>query len=386
MGIKEIIKSNPFLYEIISAYLVRFDYGYLHSKGEIRRFLKTLKSEKKDCPYDPDKPDLYVIIGDKNQDSTLRKAIFGDVDLGNCKEKCIFYTTRVLKDARLTKLHRLYFRINKLIPLPLKKLWERAYTTDDLSAKNDYNMFVLFMAGAYYEETFSQPELLRRVHEFSEKTFCRKILYMVDPIDKYPNLPDWFPYFDFIASYSREDEIKYNTVYIDSPCVHLPVKTNETEYDIYFRGMNAGRLEIIKKCYSHLAENGVSCSFHVQTGPKESSFNTGLICSEERVPYETMVVEETKANVLLEVLIPGVGSGPTLRSKEAVIYGKKLLTNNPWAVESEFYSSGNIRTFRSVEDIDIDWIRDSKPVDYGYSGQFSCDEVFRKIKEMCLKE
>ena len=386
MEIKKIIKKSPFLYEVIRSYLVRFDYGYLYTKTEVKHFLRSLKKNRAICQYDPAKPDVYIIIGDKNLDSTLKKAIFGDIAQGICQENSVFFTTRVLKNSKLKKLHRLYFKINKIIPLPFKYLWERTYTTADLSAMPEYNMFVIFMAGAYYEETFSQPELFRKIHMFAEKTYCKKILYLVDPIDKYPNLPDWFPYFDHIASYSRDDEAKYNTFFIDSPCVHLPVSRTAPEYDIYFRGMDAGRLPMIRDCYRYLKKNGVNCCFHVQTGPKDFTASQGFVCSGERIPYEVMVSEELKANVLLEILIPGVGSGPTLRGKEAVIYGKKLLTNNPRANESEFYSSGNIRIFQSVDDIDIDWIKETGSVKYDYVGQYSCDEVFRQIKNMCLKE
>ena len=120
MEIKKIIKKSPFLYEVIRSYLVRFDYGYLYTKTEVKHFLRSLKKNRAICQYDPAKPDVYIIIGDKNLDSTLKKAIFGDIAQGICQENSVFFTTRVLKNSKLKKLHRLYFKINKIIPLPFK--------------------------------------------------------------------------------------------------------------------------------------------------------------------------------------------------------------------------------------------------------------------------
>ncbi len=386
-NIKTLLKKNKLIYEIASSYIVRDDYGYLRSKGEVSRFLKRLDNISDIYEYDPSKKDIFIFIGDKNKDSTLRVAVFGDIDEGNCKKECKYYTTRELVDDKLKKIHKIYFDINKRIPLPFKYLWEYKYTTNALHPMKNYNMFVIFMGGAYYEETFSQPQLFKKIHNFAKETFCKKILYLVDPIDKYPTLPYWFPYFDIIASYSMEDKLKYNTIYIDSPCVKFKnINSDYLNSDIYFRGMDAGRAAIIDSCYYYLNSAGIKCDFHVQTKSAQFISRKGMEFSNTRVSYRKTIEEELSANVLMEVLIPGVGSGPTLRTKEAVMYNKKLLTNNPRAKENEFFSSGNIHYFEKVSDIDVDWVKDSSKVEYGYRNEYSTDVFLDKIKNIFVKQ
>ena len=56
---------------------------------------------------------------------------------------------------------------------------------------------------------------------------------------------------------------------------------------------------------------------------------------------------------------------------EAVCMNKKLLTNNPYIVSFPFYNPKWMRIFSSLEDIDIEWIRNREKIDYGYNGEFS---------------
>lgn len=381
--IKKSIKNNAFIYDLYESYIVRFEYGYLHSKSEIKRFLRSLPQCKEKFLYDEKKINHIIIIGDKNLDSTLRKAVFGDIDLGNVRDyKCDFYTTRILKNEKWGKIHRLFFRINKYVPLLGKDCWEKLYTTSDIKVTSKENVFFVFMAGAYYEETFSQPKLLTKIHQFQNETYCKKILYMVDPIDKYPKLPMWFPYFDHVASYSHADEKKYHTAYIDSPCVRYNLTARQSVEDIYFRAMDSGRAQLVKECFEYLEQHGVKCNFHVQTTDKRHKTQPGMEFSNSRVSYEIMLEEEVQANVMLEVIIPGVGSGTTLRYKEAIMYGKKLLTNNPDVKSLELYNPQYIKYFEKPEDIDVNWVKKIDNVDYGYQGEFSTDAFCKKIIDL----
>ena len=117
------------------------------------------------------------------------------------------------------------------------------------------------------------------------------------------------------------------------------------------------------------------CSFH-------HVHDDGLDFSNSRVSYRKMLEEELSSNVMLEILIPGVGSGPTLRYKEAVLYGKKLLTNNPQVSQLPCFDNSNIRYFNKPEDIDIDWIIDDISSSYQYDGEFSVDKFCDLLKEI----
>ena len=56
---------------------------------------------------------------------------------------------------------------------------------------------------------------------------------------------------------------------------------------------------------------------------------------------------------------------------EAVIFGRKLLTNNKNVTDLEFYDPRYIRIFHSPEDIGPDFLASDEVVDYGYRGEYS---------------
>ena len=93
----------------------------------------------KNIEYSSEKEDQFIFIGDKNIDSTMRVAVFGDIDLGHTSKDCVFYTSRVLNNKKLEWIHKLYFRLNKKIPLPFKKVWDKKYITYNIEPNDLYN-------------------------------------------------------------------------------------------------------------------------------------------------------------------------------------------------------------------------------------------------------
>lgn len=377
---KNWVKAHPYLYDWLLSYSQTYKYGYIYREQDVKRFLKKI-GKSKHLPYNMKREDLFIFIGDRNPDSTMRKAVFGDIDAERVKQhKCVFYTTHVLKESKWQRVHDLYFKINKFFPLPGKKNWEKKYTTDVI--KNDgYNYFFVFLAGPLYAETFSQAVLLKKINTISKETFCRKILYLADPVEKFPEMKRWFPYFDSVISCAIEDQQKYDVEYIDTPCVFISGLNVPIKEDIYFRGMDLGRAELVHACFQYLSENGVSCNFHVQTKRTDLPSVKGVTFSNERISYEEMVLEELSSNVMLEIVIPGIGSGTTLRYKEAVMYGRKLLTNNPTVKELPCFDEKYIHYFEVPEDIDIEWVKSRDLVRYNYHGEFSTDHFCEEISK-----
>ena len=85
--------------------------------------------------------------------------------------------------------------------------------------------------------------------------------------------------------------------------------------------------------------------------------------------YDDMLKKTLKANVILDIV---KGTAPiTLRTYEAVVYNKKLLTNNPNILEFKYFDNDNIRYFEKTENIDYTWIKDLRRPNYKYRGEFS---------------
>lgn len=385
---KRLVGDDGFLADIYRHFHVNHTYGYIYSEKQVGRFLSVLRKGLLNYNYDPTKKDYFVFIGDKNLTSTMRVAVFGDIDEGNVNEHdCVFYTTHVLKDESHARLHDLYWRLNKKLPLPGKCVWEKRYTTDNFELPVDKNVFIIFLAGAYFEESFSQPKLMNKLFTTPEGSFCRRLLYLSDPIDKFPNIKRWMPLFDEILTYSREDALKYGAHYVCTPCVKLNEQINEPLYDIQVRLQdvnNDDRAVLVRELYEYLTTKGVTCNFVVNTDKVPDSSRGGVAYSRHRIPYREMVQEELRSNVLLEIISPKTGNAATLRYREAVMYGKKLLTNNP-RIASEGYSASNdIRYFAKPEDIDIAWLLDRTPVSHGYQGEYSTDAFLKKVRDISI--
>lgn len=379
--IKRIIKIFKW---IENRYNVNYEYGWLHKQKDIEKFRNKVLKDYRICErFDIQKETKFIFIGDKNLNSTMRIAVFGDIDRKNVEEfNCSFYTTRVLKNKKLEKAHKLYWKINRRIPLLGKSLWEELYTTQELRKcieDTENNYAFVFLAGAYFEETFSQYKLWKNICEISCNTNVKRILYLVDPVDKFPNIKSWFSFFDIVTGCAPEDVERHGIVYIDTPCVDLDLSEEECNKDIYIRALNNGRSEIIKSIYDLAEQNHVNCDFHIQELESVPSPYKNISFTLERIPYTEMVQEEMQANVLLEIVVPGVGAGTTLRYKEAVMYGKKLLTNNPTVFNLPCFDSRWIHFFSAISDIDFEWVKKREKVEYRYNREFSVDMFCKRL-------
>lgn len=390
--IKSYIKRTKWLCKIcIFIYLLIFGekpYEYIHKERDINRLLERLQKRYKETDravYDFKKGNRFIFIGFPFKDCMIEKSVFGDIALGNLEGyDCRFYAARILKHTWLRIFHNIYFLINNYIPLHGKRLWEHAYTTDLMEIPTDKNIFVVFCPGGYYGSVFSQPLLWERLFVASERTFCKRVLYLVDSIDKYPKVRGWFPFFDTVLSHAYGDK-KYGVTFYDTPCAKYPASDEEIIYDVYMRASDAGRDSLAWDVFKYLKRRGGNCWIYIHTLDDEKLLRAcqeGFVYTSERLAYEEMLKEEMKANVLLEIVVPGVGSGATLRYYEAVMYGKKLLTNNPTVKELSFYDERFIRYFEKPEDIDLEWVKAREKVDYNYNGEFSLANFCRKLEEL----
>ena len=388
--IKRWIKARKKLFQltlILYRYLFPPLYGYIRSKFKVNVLYRKLERKYpavKRITYNPKKQNQFVIIGPKDMNNVVRKAVFGDIELGQLGNyDCSFYITHTLKNKSKQKVHDLYFKINRWIPLPGKNYWGKQYTTNNIKLDYSKNIFVIFSPGFSFEESFSQPVLWDYIYNASEKTFCKRILYLVDPIDKIPKIKYWFRFFDVIAGSAYEDSKKYGINFIDTPCVKYPIIPNKVYYDIYIRVQDVGREKLINDCYQYLRKKGVKCQFYIYKVEKDNMFSKdGMIYVAKSIPYTEMLEEELAANVLLEVVVPGLGSGATLRYYEAVMYGKKLLTNNPTVKNLDFYDERFIHYFEKPEDIDVEWVQKQENVDFHYDNEFSTVSFCKKIEQM----
>jgi len=138
--------------------------------------------------------------------------------------------------------------------------------------------------------------------------------------------------------------------------------------DIYYVGYEkGGREEKLCKLYQFLMKHGISCRFDI-VAPKKKDTNIRYL--KEKIPYPDVLARVKNSNCILEVLQDGQES-QSIRYFEAIIYNKKLLTNNKNIHELPYYNGRYMRYFENLKGIDIDWIRRREEIQYNYKGEFS---------------
>lgn len=179
---------------------------------------------------------------------------------------------------------------------------------------------------------------------------------------------------DKIYTFDPEDAEEYGFVYLGFNYYSKQVsdQTIEVNNDIYFvGGLKGGREEQIYNIYKYLNSHQVKCIFDLMTfGRKDYTSLDGINYIMKWRPYNEVLQNVMQSKCILEINQKGQ-KGATLRYFEAITMNKKLLTNNLAVVDFPFYNSKWIKIIKSLDDIDLDWIKADEQIDYGYQGEFS---------------
>lgn len=121
--------------------------------------------------------------------------------------------------------------------------------------------------------------------------------------------------------------------------------------DIFFVGKDKGRIHELLQLKDALQRLGLSCHFVI----KRTRRHCPYVGREARetissfLPYDDVCREIQKSRAILDYVRPGQ-TGMTLRPYEALHFGKKLITNNPWVKKERFYRPENIFVFSGGTD------------------------------------
>lgn len=115
-------------------------------------------------------------------------------------------------------------------------------------------------------------------------------------------------------------------------------RTDKIIWDVYFCGSDVGRGEAIKQVYESCRKMNMKVKFSV-VYPKSTNIPQEIIST--RVSYDEIRKNIANSKAILELIRTGQ-SGATIRLMEAVFFGKKLITNNPYVKQEELYHEKNI--------------------------------------------
>lgn len=179
--------------------------------------------------------------------------------------------------------------------------------------------------------------------------------------------------FDSMFSYDVGESLKFNMIHFDEieSKVVVPIADKYPLCDVFFAGAAKDRLPLIVDICDKLVNNGISCYFYITNTKKEDQVERpGIVYSNSWMTYKEMLYYTVNSKVILEINQGNI-DGYTSRFLEAVIYNKKLITNNLYVKNNPYYNEKFINCFSNPDDIDINFIKSEELVDYKYKGEFS---------------
>ncbi len=250
------------------------------------------------------------------------------------------------------------------------KLLDSAYALSHCDfAANEENIVVIFNSALHEYYSKEYFERLRRKYQN-----IKYVLYIIDPMpgDLWQEIRDALDVFDLVATMHPYNCKKYGFSYL--PYAYVKHKTiapvsGIKRTKLFFCGViDDYRQAIISDLVSLCEKNNTDFDFWLKPYGNNSISSEYVHYSE--MPYAENVQRLEKAECILEVMHEGY-VGITQRYLEAVIYNKRLLTNNKEIKELPYYDPRYMYYFEKVEDIDWNWLCSDVAVDYHYKGDFS---------------
>lgn len=348
----------------------------------------------------------FTILGPSGKNNSVSSAIFRDAVEGSIPDARYFgidalFPGCALVTSALTS-HQLKGRMRKspllrALLTPARRAAFRSLQRVTLrrvggAPRDAERRYFIFCLSTHIERI--SPEMLDDLRRRCPG--CRTVYYLIDSIERTANacgmqagdVVALLDHFDAVYSYDKSDTERYagHMRYIDIPLWrgNLP-RPAAPGAELYFCGRNKRRGELLIELYRRLTEAGLRFELRIAGAGASAIAPMPGVKLFDLIPYDAMIGEMLAANCVLEVLAEN-NSESTLRYKEAVVYNKKLLTNNPNIASFPYYDPRWMRVFRTVEDVDLDWLRSVEPVDYGYKDDFSLETFLRKVEKLTDSE
>lgn len=225
---------------------------------------------------------------------------------------------------------RLFYRIhfnrfvNRLVNLPFKDVWYRHFYE---GVSYDNLCFVFFMDALLPQYI---PLFTSLKQKYPQAVFA---VYLIDLVASRKGALDMSlidRFMDIAVTYNKEDAETYGLLYYPNFISKLRIEDDPRidESDFCFIGAAKDRAERINDLYQTLSKAGYRCDFIVYDDGKKGRLHLsdGIIITQMPLPYKEYLKHIVKSKCLVEIHQANANSF-TLRVSEALLYGKKLLSD-----------------------------------------------------------
>lgn len=293
--------------------------------------------------------------------------------------KCTLFDYVIDTDNRvLNLLHHAHFSfaVNKRLPLPLQGIWRKRYVLEKVPFDDEKRYCVI------YTDVSACRTDVGYLRELSKRPNLTLILVLVNVLaTKERLLRQRLDCFRLVFSFDLEDCRRYGFIYHPTfYSVQPELQPGEVESDAFFVGAAKGnRHEKLRELYRRMKAEGMKADFYLVNVGKNEPREEGIHYNEP-LSYAQVLHKVLHTNCVVEIM-GGGQTGLTLRAMEAVCYNRRLLTDNASVKEQRYYDTGFLRYEERIEQADLGFVRERRPVDYAYAGEYSPIHLLSHIEQ-----
>ena len=270
----------------------------------------------------------------------------------------------------------LSIRLARMVDLPLKGLFCRLDIKSAHIELPENPIFIFFESKYAYSADY--------VNYLKSKYPAGKYVFvMVNPVsirDRFSFWSDRLEEFDLVVSCVPEDAKRYGWAYYPS-CYSKSIDDKDAviKCDITYTGYTVvDRDSEVERLYNYFTERGLKCDFTIIGKNPRCSAASGIKYKKRYLPYREVVKKTIRSKAVLELTQKSLDYA-TLRTMEALKYGKKLITCNSAVVDMEHYRKSNIALVNDIPGIDLNEFLNS-PFEEIPQDAFSPSGLVRFIK------
>lgn len=227
--------------------------------------------------------------------------------------------------------------INRRVLLPFKNIWYSRYVDyeriDAASEKEDKIIFVFFEGNrlAYQKEYLNYLKM-----RYPKAVIVFRFVNVINDHDFWV-LEFVKKKYDILISMDKRDCERYGLNYCPNTFwINEGIIPDKPKSDVVYIGMNKGRLNELIEIYKVFSEQGLNCRFYL-SGNMDSLTNIpDGIEKIDSMRYLDYLGYVKNSKCILELVIPEQ-RGSTLRSVESIFFNKKLISNNKYIRDEDYY-------------------------------------------------
>lgn len=331
----------------------------------------------------------YIFLIDGSEYREMYQCMLADVDRREDVSQVIDEKKTSLTKKILLKRKAVSLLKGKLDFLAFEK--NALYREIESTYKADSITVVIFFNAALHYNSYLVGTLKKYKKKWPNLRYI--VLYtdiMNVPVSKNADYLRSKGIFDLVYTIENKDALETNSILWRTLYSRKEEYTHiEPKSDIYFCGVAKRRELTISQVFNEALRNNISISADIiceqdTNAEMLSGFDNGIKLHNSFITYDSILKKELKSNCLLEIIQPGQ-EALTLRAYEAVVYGRKLLTNCKGIFDFPYYDDRYMHYFDHVKDIDWNWVKGRNEIEYHYEDSFSPIALINDI-ETRLKE